>query len=944
MKKFLSIYFAIAFIFMISAVLKAQSVLSWDFESNNNGDSLAHVSWNPYDIQTAVVDDPVASGNKVLKNVVHNYNAAPVLMFVLPQGKTLADYDSLTFKGYFQKGDIAYKYILAQAYQTKPTGHHFLDTDTLGSYNRAKGASTAWENIGLDITNTYSLSDTIYIAFGINCSGTSGADTTTWFADDVQLVAKPETPKTPILSWDFESNNIGDSLAHVSWGPYDIQTAVVDDPVASGNKVLKNVVHNYNAAPVLMFVLPQGKTLADYDSLNFKGYFQKGDIAYKYIIAQAYQTKPTGHHFLDTDTLGSYNRTKGVSTAWENIGLNITNTYSLSDTIYIAFGINCSGTSGADTTTWFADDIKLVAKQVTPPPADTGNVVTNGGFEDSNTGVVDTTEVKGWVIQVAAGVTPLPEFRIVSDTVQEGSRALKVTVHGLGVNQWDIQIVADNLHITPGALYDYSIWAKSEKAGATVNFTTWSQAGGEYKAIRPATLSTQWKKFTMQFTVTDTTRIIRAPIHFYGTPDTGNSIYIDNLRITKHIEIIDSSLVWKGPALAAGSPKFLGSAGDSPAKNFMDYWTQLTPENAGKWGSIGTSTDTTQWNWSGLDNDYNYAKTNNLIFKDHNLIWGAQQPSWISGLDSAQQISYIETWIRMVGQRYPETDLIDVVNEPLNGHNPPDGGNGRANYKNALGGNGTTGWDWVVNAFKLARKYLPNAKLLINDYGILNSSSNTDAYINIINILKASNLIDGIGCQAHGLESTSAATVKSNLDKLAATGLPIYISEFDLNIQNDNQQKTKYQELFPVMWQHPGVAGITLWGYIQGRTWLTYSYLVNSNGTARPALWWLAQYIKNPTGINETASTKPSNYRLDQNYPNPFNPTTNIRYNIIKTSKVTLRIFDILGRDVQTLVNTVQVPGEYTVTFNAQNLASGVYFYQINTENFTATKKLMLLK
>ena len=219
--------------------------------------------------------------------------------------------------------------------------------------------------------------------------------------------------------------------------------------------------------------------------------------------------------------------------------------------------------------------------------------------------------------------------------------------------------------------------------------------------------------------------------------------------------------------------------------------------------------------------------------------------------------------------------------------------------------------------------------LLINDYGILNSSSNTDAYITIINILKNKNLIDGIGCQAHGLESTSAATVKSNLDKLAATGLPIYISEFDLNIQNDNQQKTKFQELFPVMWQHPGVEGITLWGYIQSRTWLTYSYLVNSNGTARPALWWLAQYIKNPTGINETASTRLSNYRLDQNYPNPFNPTTNIRYNIVKTSKVTLKIFDILGREVRALVNTVQVPGEYTVTFNAQNLASGVYFYQI---------------
>ncbi len=766
------------------------------------------------------------------------------------------------------------------------------------------------------------------------------------------MYLKPVTP-TSILSWDFESYTIGDSLSHIGWGPYDIQSAVVEDPLASGNKVMENVVHNYNAAPVLMFVLPQGKTLADYDSLTFKGYFQKGDVGYKGIVAQAYQTKPTGH-FLDADTLGLYDRAQGASTAWENIGINISNSSTFSDTVYIAFGINCSGEANGDTTTWFADNVTLVPKgnNPPPPPTDTGNVVTNGGFEDSNTGVVDSTEVKGWEIQVAAGVTPLPEFRIVSDTVQEGSRALKVTVHGLGVNQWDIQIVADSLHITPGALYDYSIWAKSEKAGATVNFTTWSQAGGEYKAIRPATLSTQWKKFTMQFTVTDTTRIISAPIHFYGIPDTGNSIYIDNLVIARHIEVVDSSLIWKGPALAAGEPKFLGSAylpNLSPnwESDFNKYWTQLTPENAGKWGSVASdSSDTTTWHWSGLDASYNLAQSNHLLFKEHCLIWGAQQPAWISSLDSAQQYHYIETWIRMVGQRYPETDLIDVVNEPLDGHQPPDGGNGRANYEKALGGKGKTGWDWVVNAFKLARKYLPNTKLLINDYGILNSTSNTDTYINVINILKDSSLIDGIGCQAHGLENTSAATVKSNLDKLAATGLPIYISEFDLNISNDNQQKTKYQELFPVFWQHPDVKGVTLWGYVEDLTWRPSTFLVHKNGTARPALFWLAQYIENnPLGVEEpTAGKLPASFKLMQNYPNPFNPTTNIRYDIPKAAKVTLKIYDILGREVRTLVNTVQAPGQYTIAFNAQDLASGVYFYQLNAGSFTAVKKLMLLK
>jgi hypothetical protein len=69
-----------------------------------------------------------------------------------------------------------------------------------------------------------------------------------------------------------------------------------------------------------------------------------------------------------------------------------------------------------------------------------------------------------------------------------------------------------------------------------------------------------------------------------------------------------------------------------------------------------------------------------------------------------------------------------------------------------------------------------------------------------------------------------------------------------------------------------------------------------------------------------------------------------MRYEISKTSKVTLKVFDVLGRLVQTLVSAVQSPGQYTVSFNAQNLASGVYFYQLNAGSFIATKKLMLLK
>ncbi len=109
------------------------------------------------------------------------------------------------------------------------------------------------------------------------------------------------------------------------------------------------------------------------------------------------------------------------------------------------------------------------------------------------------------------------------------------------------------------------------------------------------------------------------------------------------------------------------------------------------------------------------------------------------------------------------------------------------------------------------------------------------------------------------------------------------------------------------------------------------------------------------TSVNEVdKASVPSGYKLYQNYPNPFNPTTKIRYSIssVRTplpgrargGLVTLKVYDILGREVTTLVNKQQPPGNYVVEFNASKFASGIYFYRIITNDFTATKKLVLLK
>lgn len=97
-------------------------------------------------------------------------------------------------------------------------------------------------------------------------------------------------------------------------------------------------------------------------------------------------------------------------------------------------------------------------------------------------------------------------------------------------------------------------------------------------------------------------------------------------------------------------------------------------------------------------------------------------------------------------------------------------------------------------------------------------------------------------------------------------------------------------------------------------------------------------------GISVISENIPEQYSLGQNYPNPFNPTTVIRYSLIENRTVNLKLYDVLGKEVVTLVNEKQSPGTYQVEFNGSGLPSGVYFYRLNAGEFTETKSMMLVK
>ena len=140
------------------------------------------------------------------------------------------------------------------------------------------------------------------------------------------------------------------------------------------------------------------------------------------------------------------------------------------------------------------------------------------------------------------------------------------------------------------------------------------------------------------------------------------------------------------------------------------------------------------------------------------------------------------------------------------------------------------------------------------------------------------------------------------------------------------------------------VAGTTQTGtvvhnHVDGSSGCTLT--ATSTAATRPNVCLI---INTTVGVNPVGTTVPQVYSLSQNYPNPFNPTTKINFALPKQGLVSLKIYDILGREVRTLVNEIKTAGNYTVDFNASEYSSGVYFYKLESSGFSDIKKMMLVK
>ena len=294
--------------------------------------------------------------------------------------------------------------------------------------------------------------------------------------------------------------------------------------------------------------------------------------------------------------------------------------------------------------------------------------------------------------------------------------------------------------------------------------------------------------------------------------------------------------------------KFLGNittrgnveaGGGVPA--YYNLWNQITCENESKWSSVEGTRG--YFNW-GCDRAFDYAKNHGFTYKFHALVWGAQYPSWLDNLSPNERLSAMTNWFNHVKDKYNTLPMIDVVNEAVGRHQQ-----GNPMIKETLGGGGKTGYDWLIKAFEMAYERWPDAILIYNDYNSI--QYDIDAYLELVQTLRdAGAPIDAYGNQSHAVANISSEALQAALDRQQnALKMPMYVTELDIDMANDAQQKAQYQKVLPVMWEAPYCAGVTLWGYIHGATWEDNSGLYK-NGKERPAMTWIKEYMATDAAKN----------------------------------------------------------------------------------------------
>jgi len=762
-------------------------------------------------------------------------------------------------------------------------------------------------------------------------------------------------------SYDFEDYNIGDTFETIGWGAADLDAEVADDPLASGNNVLECTVHNYNAAPVLEFTLPAGKTLADYAIFTYKAYFAQGDVGWKDIIVEASQEMPTEVAYqgnLDVE-LGKVNRATGGSTAWEDITIDITNSSSLSGTIYVTFGINCAGTGniGGDgvTTIWYADDIKLIAP----------NYVSDWGLTPRGT---------GWPILNDEETSP-------GDASMGSDESLTAWTTMQGSFGMDVTPTTDEALIVTGQL---------EYVGGGT--------GGSYVPLRYA-LTYQEDQGTLEYQYTDSAAWVDPGV-YYGyqfTPPNGTADIPNGGGGAGVVWIVNGGGGWNSTWSNNGYP--LITVEQAPRRAIIEEGVYdfaisvqrlgdgtneirwfLMEENETYWNggvTIDTAQVATKFNGIcfGIGDDLDETLTE---FKVVDVLVDRGDP--ITVPKAPWEAFYVEEW-GFIGDRIGGWTLTpgEVVG------NVSIGGSANSSWSAVRGGFGINVTPDEEDAFIITGEmelegggFGDFASLR---WGVFHSDSagtvdTTDYTWSGIEGHHSGYLF----LPHHG--SNVLAQWPSGSSTLGTWGAVVDASWISTNgadnyVLGEDEQNPAGAESDAGTYEFAVSVGVTEDGYNDVRVLLTKDdetyawgaqeidhqiasdkfncicFAISNATTTALNLVDVKVDMGDPidlpdwvevSGIESNPNAIPTEFQLSQNYPNPFNPTTKIEFGLPQQSDVKLVIYDIRGRAIATLVDGTFNAGHHTVTFDASHLASGVYFYKLEAKDFVNVKKLMLMK
>ena len=620
------------------------------------------------------------------------------------------------------------------------------------------------------------------------------------------------------------------------------------------------------------------------------------------------------------------------------------------------------------------------------------NLLINPGFEEN------TDTVSGWWINAWGGASGSVETET-GNNVIAGNVSAKVIVETIGDKIEKVTLMSDPVTNVPEGELVVTVFTRTlntENLPFKISIKCKS-ADGEKKWYngQELNLTTTAKKYSYSVTPDAAYRDsvwVRLSCGknlgtyifddvFFGSND-GNSFPIPTGRRLREI-VADKYL--DGNVYIGGTTQgpFWGTFSEDILNNEFSY---ITPANDFKQSYIHPEPGV--YRWKDSDTWVQKAKANGQVIRMHSPI-SPQCSKWAKddSRTAAELLQNLEEYVTELCKHYNGEENIlwmDVVNETIDKNTgewfgPKPGTDKWENPWTIIGfdttDDGLNPPLYIDKAFELANKYAPDIKQIINQHGTMNNAAWDKVKALVYYLREKGRRVDGIGFQCHVDVGWEKENNDSGVNNIVALGnlidwahennLEFHITENNVYLRNGNEgkydeQANTYKAIVKTLLSKRN-SGVVTWN-----TWMLRDgngqagdrnpYLFRQDGSAKPAYYAVQSVLEDTVTTDVfTNKTITDKFVLYNNYPNPFNPTTTINYSIKQLTpfangssgmgtNVTLKVYNLLGKEVTTLVNENQKPGSYKIMFDASALASGVYYYQLKAGKFIKTKSMLLLK